>query len=125
MQGRLVTLSSPSLLILAHAEATNKDLRGSPARSVPLASPKGLPLLLGNFNGQMSLVGQGPGHLGPLSPLPHLSPSGDSSVLVVLFTLMESGLKHRTGGHRHRWNRGRHRKGQRALCQYGGGLDGP
>ena len=124
MQGRLVTLSSPSLLILAHAEATNKDLRGSPARSVPLASPKGLPSSLGISMTDVP-CGTGPGHLGPLSPLPHLSPSGDSSVLVVVFTLMESGLKHRTGGHRHRWNRGRHRKGQRALCQYGGGLDGP
>lgn len=47
MQARPVTLSSPSLLILPHVEATNKDLRGSLARSVPLASPKGLPSSLG------------------------------------------------------------------------------
>ena len=45
--GRLLTLSSPFLVILPHMEATNMDLRGSPARSVSPASPKGLPSALG------------------------------------------------------------------------------
>lgn len=38
------------------------------------------------------------GHLGLSSPFTV------RSVLVLLFTLMESGLKHSAGGHRHKWN---------------------
>lgn len=56
------------------------------------------------------------------------SPSTVSSVLVLLFTLMESGLKHRAGGHKHKWNwvevkdsgpgkQGKRREGQQRLCR--------
>jgi hypothetical protein len=52
-----------------------------------------LPFSPGNFNGQMSLVA--PEATKPFAPY---SPIGVSSVLVLLFTLMELGLKHRAVG---------------------------
>lgn len=79
-------------------EATNKGQAGSTARSISLASPEGLPILPREFQWTDVPCGRGHGLLEPLSPLPNLSPSWDSSVLVLLFTLMESGLKHKTGG---------------------------
>ena len=110
-------------------EVTNKGQAGSIARFMSLASPKGLPVLPREFQWTDVPCGRGYGLLEPLSPLPYLSPSGDSSVLVLLFTLMESGLKHKTGGggRGHTGTGGiggRHREGQRELCQYGGGVNG-
>lgn len=110
-------------------EATNKGQAGSTAGSISLASPEGLPILPREFQWTDVPCGRGHGLLEPLSPLPYLSPSRDSSVLVLLFTLMESGLKHKTGGgaggHTGTGGiEGRHREGQRGLCQYGGGVNG-
>lgn len=60
------------------------------------------------------------------------SPFTVSSILVLLFTLMESGLKHRAGGHRHKGNQvgevkdsgpgkqGKHREGSKGFVGKGG-----